>query len=160
MFTTEYVADYPRPPKIELISGSVEIYIHKTIIAEDCEYIRVCETFHPPSIYIKPSAFTNGTLHQALGRQSFCEWKGLATYWDLSGLNGESVRTRAGWSYSNPNDQYSALKDWISIYPGYVDGCYLEKEKVVAQPGTFYGGWITSWIGGPFKGDPNHPALI
>jgi uncharacterized protein (DUF427 family) len=54
----EYVAEYPRPPRIELISGSVAIYIQDEIIARDCEYIRVCETYHPPSIYIIPSAFT------------------------------------------------------------------------------------------------------
>ena len=60
----EYVAEYPRPPRIELISGALEIYIQDEIIARDCEYIRVCETYHPPSIYIKPSAFTKGTLHQ------------------------------------------------------------------------------------------------
>ena len=60
----EYVAEYPRPPRIELISGSVAIYIQDEIIARDCEYIRVCETYHPPSIYIKPSAFTEGTLRQ------------------------------------------------------------------------------------------------
>ena len=71
----EYVAEYPRPPRIELISGSVAIYIQDEIIARDCEYIRVCETYHPPSIYIKPSAFTEGTLRQTTGQRSFCEWK-------------------------------------------------------------------------------------
>jgi uncharacterized protein (DUF427 family) len=156
----EYVAEYPRPPRIELISGSVAIYIQDEIIARDCEYIRVCETYHPPSIYIKPSAFTEGTLRQTTGQRSFCEWKGLATYWDLSRSNGDSIRQKAGWSYANPDDRYTSLKDWISIYPRCVDKCYLEGEKVVAQPGTFYGGWITSWINGPFKGDPKHPELM
>ena len=37
MATIEYVSDYPRPPKIELISGSVSIYINNEIIANDCE---------------------------------------------------------------------------------------------------------------------------
>ena len=45
MATIEYVADYPRPPRIELISGTVSIHISNEIIAKDCEYIRVCETF-------------------------------------------------------------------------------------------------------------------
>ena len=27
-------------------------------------------------------------------------------------------------------------------------------EDVVPQPGGFYGGWINSWIAGPFKGVP------
>ena len=156
----EYVADYPRPPSIQLISGTLAIYIQDEIIARDYEYIRVCETYHPPCIYIKQSAFTKGTLSQTSGRPSLCEWKGLATYWDLSRSNGESIRQKAGWSYANPDVRYSSLKDWISVYPRCVDECYLEGEKVVPQPGSFYGGWITSWIQGPFKGDSTHPELI
>ncbi len=33
-----------------------------------------------------------------------------------------------------------------------VDRCTVNGEQVVPQPGGFYGGWITSWIVGPFKG--------
>jgi hypothetical protein len=84
----------------------------------------------------------------------------LATYWNLSQANGDNLRQHAGWSYENPSDQYSALKTWVSVYPKLVDGCYLEGEKVVAQPGQFYGGWITSRVKGPFKGDPNYPELV
>ena len=54
-------------------------------------------------------------LHQFSGRPSFCEWKGLATYWDLSRSNGESIRQKAGWSYDHPDDRYSALKAWIAF---------------------------------------------
>ena len=28
------------------------------------------------------------------------------------------------------------------------------EERVVPQPGDFYGGWITSHVKGPFKGAP------
>ncbi|MAU76991.1 MAG: hypothetical protein CL831_09025 [Crocinitomicaceae bacterium] len=160
MAIKEIVADYPRPPRIEIINGPVVIVIQNEIIAQDCKYIRVCEKFHPPSIYIKPSAFTSGALHQALGRPSICEWKGIASYWNLSQANGENLRKHAGWSYEHPSEHYSALKSWISVYPRLVDYCYLEGERVVAQPGQFYGGWITSSIQGPFKGDPQHPELI
>jgi hypothetical protein len=33
--------------------------------------------------------------------------------------------------------------------------CYADGELVQAQPGNFYGGWITSDVVGPFKGVPN-----
>ena len=156
----ELVADYPRPPFIERIVGSVVIRINAEIIAESHSYVRVCETYHPPTIYIDPDAFKPGTLHQGTGRPSFCEWKGIAAYWDLSCSDGSSRRARAGWSYPNPTDRFSALAGWISLYPRLVDECVLEGEAVQPQPGTFYGGWITSWTVGPFKGDPNHPELI
>jgi hypothetical protein len=35
-----------------------------------------------------------------------------------------------------------------------VDACTVDGEKVTAQPGGFYGGWVTGRIAGPFKGIP------
>jgi hypothetical protein len=37
---------------------------------------------------------------------------------------------------------------------GAVDRCTVNGEAVTPQPGGFYGGWVTSWITGPFKGIP------
>lgn len=160
MRAVERVAEYPRPPLIELVSGSVQISIAGEVIAQDQRYVRVCETFHPPTIYLHPSAFRSGTLHPSTGRPSFCEWKGVASYWDLSAVDGTDRRVRAGWSYPKPTQPFSLLAGWISVYPRQVDGCLLEGETVWAQPGLFYGGWISPWIRGPFKGDSNHPELI
>ena len=160
MQPVENVSNYPRPPLIELVSGSVEIWIAGQAIAQDQRYVRVCETFHPPSIYLHPSAFRSGTLHPSTGRTSFCEWKGVASYWDVSAVDGSERRVRAGWSYSNRTQAFSLLAGWISVYPRCVDACRLAGEMVLAQPGEFYGGWISPWIHGPFKGDPNHPELI
>ncbi len=38
--------------------------------------------------------------------------------------------------------------------PALVDRCTVNGEEVIPQPGGFYGGWITSWVAGPFKGVP------
>jgi hypothetical protein len=35
-----------------------------------------------------------------------------------------------------------------------MDACWIGDERVEAQPGDFYGGWITGDIAGPFKGAP------
>jgi hypothetical protein len=35
-----------------------------------------------------------------------------------------------------------------------VDRCTVDGEVVQPQPGSFYGGWITSRVTGPFKGAP------
>ena len=35
-----------------------------------------------------------------------------------------------------------------------MDECSVDGERVIPQPGGFYGGWITSTVVGPFKGDP------
>ena len=156
----ERVSDYPRPPLIQLVNGSVSVEIAGETIAEDTSYIRVCETFHPPAIYIHQEAFKIGTLQQSSNHCSYCEWKGIANYWTLSKADGSDLRYRAGWSYPKPTKKFELLADWISLYPRLVDCCRLEGEIVKPQPGNFYGGWITSWTLGPFKGDPNHPELI
>jgi hypothetical protein len=35
-----------------------------------------------------------------------------------------------------------------------MDACFVDEEEVEAQPGGFYGGWITADLTGPFKGGP------
>jgi hypothetical protein len=35
-----------------------------------------------------------------------------------------------------------------------MDECTVGGELVEAQPGSFYGGWITGEVVGPFKGGP------
>ena len=66
----ERVSDYPRPPMIELVNGPVSIRIADEVIAEDTRYIRVCETLHPPTIYLNQRAFREETLQQTSGRPS------------------------------------------------------------------------------------------
>ena len=37
-----------------------------------------------------------------------------------------------------------------------MDRCLVDGEVVEANAGSFYGGWITSKVVGPFKGAPGH----
>jgi uncharacterized protein (DUF427 family) len=119
--------------------------------------LQVRETFHPPTYYLPPEAFRSELLVPARGR-SFCEWKGVATYYDVG--QGPNALRRAVWSYPDPTPAFAALQGWFAVYPALMDGCWVDGERVLPQPGGFYGGWITSKVIGPFKGDPAHPELI
>ncbi|MGD9221072.1 MAG: hypothetical protein PVH01_17365, partial [Desulfobacterales bacterium] len=55
--------------------------------------------------------------------------------------------------YPAPKAAFTEICDYVSFYPAALD-CYVSGEKVRAQPGQFYGGWITDEIVGPFKGEP------
>ena len=57
------------------------------------------------------------------------------------------------WRYANPKWAFSAIRDWISFYPGRVE-CFIDGERVRPQDGGFYGGWVTDRIVGPWKGGP------
>jgi uncharacterized protein (DUF427 family) len=153
----ERVCDYPRPPALEPSNQHILIRAGGELLAETRRSYRVLETFHPPTYYLPPESFVEGRLRLAAGR-SFCEWKGVACYYDLHGP--QAVVRKAAWSYPQPTTSFASIAGWVALYPALVDGCWVDGELVVPQPGGFYGGWITSAVQGPFKGDPNHPELI
>jgi uncharacterized protein (DUF427 family) len=145
----ESVWDYPRPPRVEPTSSVIEVVLGGVPVARTMRSLRVLETSHPPTFYLPVEAFTPGSLRPAAGR-SFCEWKGAAAYFDL--VAGSEVASRAAWGYPDPAPAYRELLDHVAVYPSAMDACTVDGEAVVAQPGDFYGGWITAHIVGPFKG--------
>ena len=157
MAPTERVCDYPRPPALVASDQHVLVRALGERLAETRRSLRVLETFHPPTYYLPPEAVRTELLRPTAGR-SFCEWKGVARYCDV--LVGDRCLARALWCYDNPSPAFSALAGWYAVYPALMDGCWLDGEAVRPQPGGFYGGWISSAVEGPFKGDPDHPELI
>ena len=75
----ESVWDYPRPPRVEPVTERITIELDGRTIADSTDAVRVLETSHPPVYYLPRSAFADGILQPAPG-QSFCEFKGLASY--------------------------------------------------------------------------------
>ncbi|MEB3309955.1 MAG: DUF427 domain-containing protein [Snowella sp.] len=146
----ESVWDYPRPPRIEISSKRVQVVFNDVIIADTQRSKRVLETSHPPVYYIPPEDVEQIYLQKSSHR-TYCEWKGIANYYNIS-VEGEQSMN-AAWYYANPTPYFAALKDHLAFYPSRVDACYINGEQVKAQPGDFYGGWITKDIVGPFKGD-------
>jgi uncharacterized protein (DUF427 family) len=145
----ESVWDYPRPPRLEPTTKHVRVVFAGQVIADSARCYRVLETSHPPVYYIPREDIRADALLPAQG-QSFCEFKGNASYWSLK--VGDSVSPNAGWSYEAPTKAFAPIQGFIAFYATRVDECYVADERVQPQPGDFYGGWITSDIQGPFKG--------
>ena len=150
---TESVWEYPRPPRLEAVAEGVRVEHRGVVVAESSRALRVLETSHPPVFYLPPGDVRMDLLRASARRGSFCEWKGVASYWDLL-VPGEDAVAEAAWSYARPAASFAELKDHLAFYASRVDGCFVGEERVAAQPGDFYGGWITSWVRGPFKGGP------
>ncbi len=147
----ESVWDYPRPPCLEPFEGRITVELGGRVIASTDRSWRVLETSHPPTYYLPRAAFAAGVLRPAPG-SSWCEWKGQARYFDL--VTDAAVAAKAAWTYPNPTPGFEPIADAIAVLAGQVDRCTVDGETVVAQPGGFYGGWITSRVVGPFKGIP------
>jgi uncharacterized protein (DUF427 family) len=145
----ESVWDYPRPPAIQKVDKTVVVRYGDKVITRSDRPIKIMETASPPGYYI-PMEDVEMDFLVITADASLCEWKGMATYWKLKNAETDIP---VGWSYSDPTHAYRMLKDHISFYPGRVE-CFLNNEKVHPQPGIFYGGWITSEVVGPFKGEP------
>ena len=147
----ESVWDYPRPPTLEDSERRVKVVFGGVTLAYTTRAKRVLETSHPPVFYIPPGDIQMEHLRLAEGA-SFCEWKGVARYYDLE--TEERREHRAAWFYPEPVSAYAELKDHVAFYPSLMDACWVDGEKVRPQEGDFYGGWVTSEIVGPFKGGP------
>ncbi len=166
----ESVWDYPRPPALEPSARHVVVRSGGILIADSRAAWRVMETSHPPTWYLPPADVHQDRIRRSSARSTMCEWKGAATYWDVA--TGEvgpgevgtgkvgpgdagtvSWREAAAWSYQTPTRRFVPITGFLSFMPSAVE-CYIDGERVLPQAGGFYGGWITSDVVGPFKGEP------
>jgi uncharacterized protein (DUF427 family) len=142
------VWDFPRPPELVREAREIVVYWGETLVAKTRCAWAVRETAHPPTFYL-PLTDVDSTLLRMAGGGSFCEWKGPARYWDL--VDGARRLVQVAWSYPHPLAGAEPLAQCVAFYAHDLD-CSVGGKKVRAQPGGFYGGWITQDLAGPFKG--------
>jgi uncharacterized protein (DUF427 family) len=147
----ESVWDYPRPAIAEPTPRHICIRHRGIVLADSRGAWRTLETSHPPTYYIPQADIAMELLRPNTAR-SICEWKGQAVYWDV--VIGSERIAGAAWSYPSPTPAFAGIAGHIAFYATPFDAATVDSEQVTPQPGGFYGGWITSGEGGPFKGIP------
>ncbi len=146
----ESVWDYPRPPRLEASDKLIQVVFNGVTIAESRHAKRVLETSHPPVYYLRPEDVKLSEYFSRSPRTTFCEWKGSAHYYTIT--VGDRTLVNGAWDYPEPIPAFQDIQNHVAVYPGKMDACFVNGELVQAQPGDFYGGWITQDIVGPFKG--------
>ena len=148
----ESVWDYPRPPRVEPVRERLRVVVDGEVLADTTRGKRVLETAGPPVYYFPPEDVALERLETS-PKWSVCEWKGEATYrsYRHEGRRIEDV----AWSYERPNPGYEPIAGHLAFYAAKVDEAWVDDERATPQAGGFYGGWITSRVVGPFKGDPD-----
>lgn len=143
--------DYPRPPRLEPVTARLRVVHRGATLADTTAGHRVIETSQAPTFYFPPDDVDRSLLARTTST-SFCEWKGLATYWTavVEGLTTPDV----AWSYESPTPAFTSITGHFAFYARRVDECWVGDERATPMPGGFYGGWITSSVVGPFKGGP------
>jgi uncharacterized protein (DUF427 family) len=148
----ESVWDDPRPPRVEDSDERIQVLLNGVTIADTRRARRVLETSHPP-VYYLPVADVKLEYFAPSQHRTYCEFTGAASYYTIS-VGGATVRDGA-WTYPHPASGYEALREHLAVYPQKMEACFVDSERMRAQDGDFYGGWITSYIVGPFKGGPD-----
>lgn len=146
----ESVWDYPRPPAVDPTEEHVVVSHGGVVLVDTHAPVRVLETSHPPTYYL-PRADADTSLLVPSGRRTVCEFKGVASYFDL--VVGDHVRRDAVWTYEHPVAGFEAIAGHLALYPDAADLITVDGEAVRAVQGSFYGGWVTDRVVGPFKGE-------
>lgn len=146
----ENVQNYPRPPRLEPVPQRILVRLGGAVVAETTRALRVLETHHAPTYYL-PREDVAVALTPVPG-SSFCEWKGIARYFDVTA--GEATARRAAWAYDRPTAPFVALVGHVAFYAGQMDEAWVGDVRVIPQPGDFYGGWVTPNLEGRIKGAP------
>jgi uncharacterized protein (DUF427 family) len=147
----ESVWDFPRPPRLERVDWRVRVIHARATVVDAPWAYRVLETSQPPAYYVPPEFVDLGLLARS-DRRTFCEWKGVAGYADI--VVGDERLADAAWTYPTPTDEFEAIADHWAFYAQRADECWIDDERVTPNEGSFYGGWVTANVTGPFKGAP------
>ncbi len=147
----ESVWDFPRPPRLERVDWRVRVVHAGATIVDAPHALRILETSQPPAYYVADEFVDHGLLERS-ERRTFCEWKGLAEYADI--VVGDVRVADAGWTYPDPSSAFPEVRDHWAFYAQKVDECWIDDERVTSNEGSFYGGWVTANVIGPFKGAP------
>jgi uncharacterized protein (DUF427 family) len=147
----ESVWDYPRPPRVEPVPDRLQVVVDGEIVADTTHGLRVLETAGAPVYYIPREDVRLDRLVVS-PHGTFCEWKGRAGYFSYA--HGGRRIENVAWTYEDPSPGYEAIAGHLAFYAGRVDEAWVGDERAAAQPGRFYGGWVTSRVVGPFKGEP------
>jgi uncharacterized protein (DUF427 family) len=148
----ESVWDYPRPPRVEAVPERIRVIVDGVAVADSTRARRVLETAGAPVYYVPPEDVRLDLLRPS-SSTSHCEWKGTASYWSL--VSGDRRIPDLAWSYEQPSPGFEAIRGHLAFYAAKVDQAWVGEERATPQPGGFYGGWMTSRITGPVKGEPD-----
>ncbi|KAL0632603.1 hypothetical protein Q9L58_008493 [Maublancomyces gigas] len=81
--------------------------VYGKVIAESDQYTSV-----EGNIYFPPGTINRECLRPSQ-TQTFCSWKGHASYYDIE-IDGELIKD-AAWFYPDPMDKFKPFKDYVAF---------------------------------------------
>lgn len=97
------------------------------VVADTHAPLVLYESGFAPRWYVPRADIDGEALHPVEG-QTFCPYKGLASYYDIGGARS------AAWSYRAPFEEVARIADLVSFYPKAVE-ITIDGERLEEAPG-------------------------
>jgi len=118
--------EFPEHKVIEQHLGQrVRVSVHGETVADSDDVIKVEEDGFPARYYFPRDAVSMQQLEPA-AMTSECPFKGVAHYFDLN-VGGERIKN-AVWTYEDPYDEHSALKERLAFYEDKVPDLQIKPD--------------------------------
>jgi len=121
------IPDPDHPITITPAGGVVRVRVAEKIIAESHRALVLEEKGYPAVFYI-PREDTDMSLLARTTHYTYCPYKGDCTYFSIP--VGGSRSEYAVWSYENPYEAASAIRNHLAFYPTRVDAIEYNDAKV------------------------------
>jgi uncharacterized protein (DUF427 family) len=113
---------YDRFPehRIEIDAERVglRVRLDGTLLAETSRGLNLREGTYPPVVYVPREDVRMDRLARS-DHSTHCPFKGDASYFDFGA--GDARVSRVAWSYEDPFDQMTAIRDHLAFYPDRVE---------------------------------------
>ncbi len=115
--------------RIDIRSSSRHLVVRDDdrVVADTHAPLVLYESGFAPRWYVPRADVAGGTLHPVDG-QTFCPYKGIASYYDIGGA------LNAAWSYRAPFDAMARIADLVSFEPDKVT-ITVDGERLEPAPG-------------------------
>jgi len=91
----------------------IRVRFGDTLVADSARTLTVLESKHEPVTYF-PREDVDFTALERTEHESFCPFKGDASYWSLRA--GDVTSENSVWSYEDPFPEVSGLKGYVAFY--------------------------------------------
>ena len=111
------------------LAGELVVRVGERTLVATTNAVEVTETKHRPVWYVPLGELDQGMLTKT-ETQTFCPFKGYASYWSVAGDDG--VIEDAVWAYEDPYDECLDITNYASFYTNkvdlYIDGALANKD--------------------------------
>jgi len=106
------------PITVEPAPGRVTVQVAGTPVADTSSALALQEANYPVVYYV-PLADVRSEVLKPSDHATYCPYKGDAAYYSIPGAGGRG--SNAVWTYEEPYEAVSPIKDHLAFYPDRVE---------------------------------------